>query len=97
VITEPAEWRARGWLRTTTSRSFIRENWKPGDRFLFTEEAKESGDKSIHGGKTGTFVELKFIGNCWWVNLIWDDPDYKPTTGKRAGMFDFYHFAFKAE
>jgi hypothetical protein len=86
-------------------RTFIKENWKEGDRFQITTKTLQRYDslggwydkKSEQAGLTGTFKEMKLCGNVYFIYLSWDDPTYKITgLGRtRLGMFDFYHFAFK--
>lgn len=103
---EQLEWKARKMASYEFVRSFIRENWKEGDRFVVSSETRQVWDYKLkthfpstcsHANKTGKFKALKNIGMAWYVLVEWDDPDYSPVgLGKgKMGMFDFYHYGFK--
>src|SRR5216684_912971 len=110
AIPEPSEEYKEGKANQMQARRYVREfiqgNWNAGDRFFFTTVEREyyhfrdktmHREKSQHGGKSGRFIERRLVGTAYFIIVEWDDKDYKPIgLYNRVGMFDFFHYAFKA-
>jgi hypothetical protein len=103
---EIADGKANQMIARRHVRTFIKDNWKEGDRFIITPNPLKKWDhylkcfierKSEQAGLSGIFKELKLCGTAWFVHLSWDDPTYKAKgLGRnRLGMFEFYYYAFK--